>query len=251
MGLSSDSLTHFTPSFKSLERILIDTFKVNYCRETVCAQNGKFDILVPQVSFCDIPFSQIVEHVRKYGGYGIGLSKKWAHKRGLNPVLYVEKNSNLANSFFRSFLKTILKDTKNISQLSPTNKANINILRYMKNFQGDLEREGKKTKKDYRFANEREWRYVLPLDSTYPMLVDCRDKPNSNVKQKKDELNNNFFYRLSFGPDDINYIIIKYERQRDMAIKAIKKIKDVNHDPKTVARLISRIISVEQIKIDF
>jgi len=51
---------------------------------------------IPMVCFCDIPLSQLVSHIDTYGKYGLGMSKEWGIKKGLNPVIYFNKNSLLA-----------------------------------------------------------------------------------------------------------------------------------------------------------
>jgi len=120
------------------------------------------------VAFCDIPFSQIIQHVTSYGSYGIGLSKKWAESKGLNPVLYLEKNSNLASNIVENLYKALKEGSpKNIIEFTLETQKSRDFLRYLKNYQGDLIRSGKITHKDYRFSDEREWRYVLQPSSDY------------------------------------------------------------------------------------
>jgi hypothetical protein len=96
MGLSSNSIIHFTNSKESLIGILNDNFKLFYCKENIIIGNRTFEFAVPMVSFCDIPLSEVKAHIEKYGKYGIGLTKEWAEKQKLNPVLYIEKDSFLS-----------------------------------------------------------------------------------------------------------------------------------------------------------
>ena len=85
MGLSPSTLFHFT-SKSGLKGILKDNFKLKYCLEKINHREKPVEIAIPMVSFCDIKISEIKEHIEKYGYYGIGLSKKWAFEKGLNPV---------------------------------------------------------------------------------------------------------------------------------------------------------------------
>lgn len=252
MGLSSNTITHFTKDLSSLQGILRETFKVKYCREILRSSKGHFDIMVPVVSFCDIPFSQIINHIDSYGTYGIGLSKDWARKHGLNPVLYVDKDSKIANSFYGSFFKMVLSRTRKITDFTIEERRTFDIIRYMKNYQGDLVRENRPTIKDYRFSDEREWRYVLPPEEEkVGIFYNCKGKQMAQIKKIK------FFAnvliedeRLSFGPDDINYIIVSKESERDMILDALPELK-IGHDHRVIKRLSSRIISVDQIRGDF
>lgn len=56
MGLSSNTIIHFTKNFTNLKGILANNFKVSYCREKIISESKEIDYLIPMVSFCDIPF---------------------------------------------------------------------------------------------------------------------------------------------------------------------------------------------------
>ena len=66
------------------------------------------------VSFCDIPLSQIKNHVRQYGNYAVGLSKEWAKKKTICPVLYTHSSASLASNIFSSF--KVYFNNKNINK---------------------------------------------------------------------------------------------------------------------------------------
>ena len=252
MGLSSNSLIHFTKNLNSLNGILKDNFKIRYCRETIYTSKDHRDILVPIVSFCDIPFSQIMAHVNSYGCYGIGLSKSWAEKNGLNPVFYVEKNSSFAASFFNHLFEKITGSKDKFSDLSLEEKYILDVIRYMKNYQGNLNRFEKKTIENYRFSDEREWRFVLNPENKELLIGNLKSlKTQAEIKEAKESLNDKIKdERLYFEPDDINYIIIKKESERNSVIRNLEQVKG-KYPMEQVKRLTSRILSVEQIKTDF
>jgi len=252
MGLSSNSLIHFTKDFSSIKGILTDNFKIRYCREKINTKEDVLDILVPMVSFCDIPFSQIVNHIQSYGCYGVGLSKKWAESKGLNPVLYIDQKSSLGDNFIKQVFKRIVtKEKAKVSDLTLEEKYIFDIFRYMKNYQGDLERHGKKTIKNYRFSDEREWRYVLKPESDLLPFGNCSKLTSDKIiesKRKRNELASK--ERLQFSPDDIAYIIIKKDSEREKLIDELNKIRG-RFLQEELRRLSSRIISTEQILTDF
>jgi hypothetical protein len=252
MGLSSNSIIHFTAKLSNLKGILNDGFDIRYCRETYYSKFKCRDLLVPMVSFCDTPFSQIKEHIKSYGSYGIGLSKKWAEANGLNPVLYLEKNSTLSENILNELYLKIKGENETVDKLSDDDRKAFDVLRYIKNYQGDLKRADKKTIKNYRFSDEREWRYVMNTNlehRLFAMIPDTlsearisRAKKGLNVKIKNQ--------KLKFRPEDISYIIIKSENQRDGVIQALEKANG-EQAHKAVKRLTSRIISSEQLITDF
>jgi hypothetical protein len=252
MALSSNSLIHFTKSITALRGILKDNFKISYCRETIWSKDKRKDLLIPMVSFCDIPFSQIIGHIKNYGSYGIGLKKSWAESKGLNPVLYIEKESSLSYNIVHNIFETIKKDKTRVTELNEKDKFNLDHLRYLKNYQADLVRKDKSVKKNYRFSDEREWRYVIdPLSDCQIFASLDKDVKNEKVAVFKQRLNKKAENeRLLFTPEDISYIIIKKESERDNIIKLLESVNG-KYPHNQVKRLTSRIISVEQLETDF
>src|SRR3989304_3361018 len=105
--LSSETLFHFTDSIIKLKSILKNEFYPRYSLESYPLDPKESSILeigVPMVSFCDIPLSRVKEHVTIYGYYGIGMSKEWAEKKGLNPVLYLYNGSDLSLNIKEMFI---------------------------------------------------------------------------------------------------------------------------------------------------
>src|SRR6266536_130345 len=138
MPLSTNSLFHFTKNKTALHGILKEGFRLKYCLETIETRKGKIKAAVPMVSFCDIPLSQVKEHILKYGRYGIALSKDWGQTRGLNPVLYIDKPSQIGYNL--NFATSKLLEDHFIEDTDSLHKSLADILRYIKNFKGDLVR---------------------------------------------------------------------------------------------------------------
>lgn len=242
MGLSSNAVIHFTDNIEALKGILGNNFKITYCHERILLEDKQIDIMVPMVSFCDMPLSQVKEHIGKYGSYGIGLTKEWAEKQKLNPVLYIEKNSYLSRSI-RKVLDTFLGKHETLDKLKEEEKAILDVTRYMKNYQSDLVRANKPTLKDYRFYDEREWRYVLDYTLTnYPVASPDMSKTTLNNSIKN--------HVLEFEPDDIKYIIIQDESEIKEFLSLLRSAKGkYSHD--IVEALMTKIITSKQIKEDF
>ncbi|MGB1247406.1 MAG: abortive infection system antitoxin AbiGi family protein [Chitinophagales bacterium] len=246
MSLSSNSIIHFTKTSSALKGILQNNFKVKYCHEMINLKNA-LDYAAPMVSFCDIPLSQIKEHVGKYGTYGIGLSKEWAQKNKLNPVIYLQSNPHLANSIDDSYVNIALGKNFEWQKLTEEQKNWLNILRYVKNYEADLSRGGEIIK-NYRFSDEREWRYTPDYRECAEMAINpffYKTEAQKTAMNKKIEN-----LRLNFGPNDIKYIIIEKETEISEFVDILKKSKGTEYSYDDVERLMTRIITSEQIKTD-
>ncbi len=246
MALSSNSLIHFTKTQEALYGIISDGFRVKYCKETFDLYGRDDSVHVPMVSFCDIPFSQIKNHIGDYGTYGIGLSKSWAMRMRLNPVLYIQSNSALANSYYK-MMKILHKKEGEGVIAGDVRASGKEIIRYIKKYEGILERPGKEPRL-YRFSDEREWRYVPEAAESHEMLYTPSEFSKTTAEKANGDLRD---MRLSFDADDINYLVIR----DDSEIKGlIAHLRDVLHDRSTasqIERLFTRIITSEQILGDF
>lgn len=249
MGLSSNTIIHFTNAKESLKGILRDNFKLYFSLEqVVIGGKGPLEFAVPMVSFCDIPLSEVKTHISKYGAYGIGLTKEWAERQKLNPVLYVEKDSFLSRSYLNVYKEYLLDSGKLLTDLDNKEKSIADILRYIKNYQNDLTRGGQ-VYKDYRFSDEREWRYVIDFKENKDFLL---AKSFYDTDEKKKKANNKIEkFRLEFTPNDIKYVIIQNESEIPEFLDLLKTSKGNKYSYNDVERLMTRLITTEQIIGDF
>jgi hypothetical protein len=251
MSLYPDILFHFTQK-EWLYEILRSTFKISYAKEKITGINNSREFAVPMVSFCDLKLSELKTHIEKYGDYGIGLTKEWANKKGLSPVMYINKNSEITDNLTSglSGIYRFLNKIDDINQFDSLNQNYLNILnlyRYIKNYEGELNRPDIKDD-NYRFAEEREWRYVpsIHTKNVQPFI------PVSKIRTKKQkiEFNNSINHlRLSFEPNDIKYLIVKTDKEIQGLIRHLHSVKN-KFNTETLNRLASRILTVEQIKSD-
>jgi Putative abortive phage resistance protein AbiGi, antitoxin len=254
-GRYPNTLFHFTNSRKALFGILAENFQLSYARERIEAGIEIREFAAPMVSFCDLRLSETDEHIASYGRYGIGLTKQWAIAQGLSPVAYWTKEGRLLKNMF-DYMSHYFADLK--SEVDPKKEAMkskhyhnaLDIYRFIKNYDGLLKRNGAKKARPYRFANEREWRYVPPLDepAVQPFL------PISMLQEKgKSHWNATIAHiRLLFEPKDIRYIIVSNESERMAVVDHLKKAthKVMKYGPKEVDRLASRVLTTQQIRDD-
>jgi len=249
MGLSSNTILHTTGK-KEILKILKNLYFIPaYCNERVLAGVKDINAAFPMVSFSDFPVSEL-KYRDSYGRYGIGLTKAWTRRCGLNPVLYVEKKSQLISDYFKQF--NAIKEDMDKNVLNKAwSETVIYLLSYMKNYQGHLRIDRLKIDKpDYRFSDEREWRFVpsrKELEIHKAKLFYTGDYYMSN----KDSCNKKISsIKLPFSIEDINYIIVDKESEVEECIQHITG----NHEGLSTIqshKLCSKIISMTRIKYDF
>ena len=249
MALYPNILFHFTTK-KSLEAILNSTFKVSYARERILGGDILSEFAVPMVSFSDLRLSELKDNIGTYGKFGIGLTKEWAVKQGLNPVMYASQESLFTENFMnglQNFFELIKKSNDTSGKFENAYNNTLNTLRYIKNYKGDLIRPGKKTIPDYVFANEREWRYVPSINENIPSFIPI-DKIQNSIQ--KTAFNKKIGHlRLNFEPDDIKYLIVEKDSDINSLINHLRMAKS-RFSYETVDKLASRILTYEQIEKD-
>lgn len=101
------------------------------------------------VCFTDLPNGIVGKHWRRYGKYAIVLYKEWCNKHKISPILYLRKQGRMTD-----FVRHIY-DADSIT----INKTN--LLAFCKPYCAKYrDKDGKISKENRRFYDEREWRYV-------------------------------------------------------------------------------------------
>lgn len=252
-NISSNSLFHFTSKAEYLIGILEHTFIPRYCYEEITLSDRleRLQVVgaIPMVCFCDISLGQINNHIKTYGSYGIGMTKEWGIKNKLNPLIYINQNSELADSVSKisSSLFNLLCNSCNSDSQNATDEF-FKISKFLKPYSGDFNRN-KELIKNVRFYNEREWRYIPNLNEVDNIVMSKEDFENPiKLAEENNKLSK---YKLSFTPKDIKYIFVKEEKEIHSMIQSLRLIKGQKFDSKTIDILTSKILTTKQIGEDF
>lgn len=271
LSMHGETLFHFTKDFNTLISILDDrAFEAHLSKETLVYINESGNqeelppLLVPMVSFCDYKLSEISHHALNYGYYALGMTKEWAITNKLNPVLYLSENSDIAAGLrsLNKLLENIQKNNAYHNFADDIFKASvkaIEIYAWTKNYQGLLKRNGKNIS-NFRFADDKEWRYVArmwegnsePDDTSLIGAIftiidsmrfipepnpdcsicgkpakECPDHGNAELRSRKDFLDRNYINpqtrKLPFSWCDIRFILVREIADRQKLIKTIKE----------------------------
>jgi len=193
MSFSTDTILHQTDK-KGFYGILNDRkFRLQYCKEVLTGISNGISFYFPIVSFSDIPFSSLNQYLNLYGEYTIGISKNWAKVQSLNPVLYLESKSFLSELMVRE-MGNLTKDFHNQY-----------VQAFVKNYEGPLKTKSK-AYSNYRFSDEREWRYA---PDPYSINFDKFLLPEEEFKDKEEDYRK-FAFKLgpSFWDQELRYLIV-------------------------------------------
>lgn len=257
-NISPNSLFHFTPKLEYLIEIFKRGFQPRYCFEDLKLNDSRsirgFNFGIPMTCFCDISLGQISNHINTYGGYGIGMTKEWGIKKRLNPIIYLNKDSYVAEP-----LSIIAENGLKLNELKDENVRKIggdilnswvSLLMYSKPYSGNFKHQGKEHK-NVKFYNEREWRYIATKkEKSAPHGTLSKEKMENakELEKANDKLKN---YRLRFKAEDIKYIFVKEENEIHRMVSELRKIKSPIYNNKTVDILTSKILTTKQIIEDF
>ena len=297
---SANTLFHFVKEELFLKDILAKKALLpRYCKEDVRylgIKNGNTpyeEIAILQKCFCDIPFHKLTEkfylhgigdayeklkeeeqfkissnntHTSFYGSYGIAFSKEWGESHNLQPVHYINENSDYVKDFQKVFNHSL--NLENLDDLIANDL--LNRLSFMKPVRGIMERKIPMEDNNNtlsinflkNFHDEKEWRYVPSSQN----LDQCKIPPmftNSNKFAFLDRINNisipNSTFEslwLKFELEDIKYIIVPNANSRNSIIKFILElaIEEENHNIDSMMDyyiLISKIIVLDDIRKDW
>ena len=271
----TSSLFHFTKDPGVLLRILETGLVPNYCREDLSYFGRTVNVGVPMISFCDIPLTRTSMFKARYEDYAIGLSKEWALKKQINPILYVnDERILLSLGFLRNYYRTLDDEVKerggsdNSIQINLFSQKSLDGIKAFVNrsnardavysLMGYMKRYISKGPDGNDQSNyiENEWRYVVTgegidwkwtLDE-YKKWRGKGDKPEPSDALKAQ--------KLSFNVGDITHIIVKTESEVHHFVDAILGMKNIGGLDGMLADddrklLLTKIISQEKIEKDF
>ena len=219
--MNKHTLFHFS-DIDSIKLILKDMgFKASYCKETITNSNYitkggiQHDYSIPVVSFTDLTSTSILNYKSTYGNCAIGMNIEWGKKEGLNPVLYLEKNSKISQS-----IAVILSHLKKPGIPKSLDSAATTLMQSIKNYEGSHKNQ------PFNHYEEQEWRFIAITEEnkTYPPYVYTDTEGCDKLKSfnSKPHLKENEFL-LKFEVDDIDCIIIDYEIRKALIIDYFKK----------------------------
>lgn len=276
---SANVLFHFMKKKKYLTDILKRRGIVpRYCEEDM-EYLGIKNVAVLQKCFCDLPIHKLGENIKikldddtkkklskeaqneiyeynthpdYYGTYGIAFAKEWCIKQNLQPVHYINKESDYIQEY-----KTIYKFIWNKDDVEDILCRDIiNRLAYFKPLDGKMKRyiSDQEIYIYKNFCDEQEWRYIpfeKDLQSVKKGAVVAKKRILDNIREINKELESEEYKDiwLKFKYDDIRYIIVPNRSDRIEIIDYINHILEIPENKKYI--LISKILVLDEIRKDW
>ena len=250
---SADALFNFMKEYEHLEDVLRrKMLSPRYCKEDVSYLRieGVDEIAFPMRCFCDINFHKLSEHIFWYGKYAIAFSKEYGINNGVQPITYVNPDSELADDFRIAFGQAL--KNKNHTEEVTTYLKNyiVHQLMYMKPIQGDTWNHLVEEYQPKCLMDESEWRFV-PDVTMYNMkqaITDKSELDKSVLIFQSNALNGREECSLRFSYDEVKYIIIAELAEID---RLEKLFDELNLERSESNRLMSKVIVWDEWKGDF
>lgn len=252
--IQADTLFTFTTELKYLMQMIENSMiSPRYCKEDISyldISNIK-TVAYPMKCFCDINMHRLDEHLAWYGYYGVAFNKAWGMKKGIQPIQYINPDSNLCKDFSIAFTAALKADWEDETEVQHKLKNFLlHEMMYYKPYEGRIKNRntGNTTKKC--FTDECEWRFIPDVTVAGFQQVYYEEKiVNVGVLN---ELSNSMIGRsdisLTFDYADIKYIILKTTEDFK---KFIDEIGGFIESDDVKYQLISKIIIWDNSKGDF
>jgi hypothetical protein len=240
----ANTLFHFTPKFDILTDILKTGFWPRFCREEYeWLVRSRFSLRIPMVCFCDIPLSRIQSHTADYGAFGLGMTRAWGKRKGLNPLVYVKEGSAL----WKEFEKLHLIQGNPAHRNDTLSKAFANLIGFAKPFEGPVNR-GSNPTTNKEFYQECEWRHVLDAGDAGAFFTND-DKTKDT--QLTDLANNaSRKHPLSFDCNDIRYLLVESETYAEQLADFLHTEPALKFSTSECTRLTTRIEVLSSLQED-
>lgn len=197
-----DGLYHCT-TYDSLVAILkSQAFYPSYCLEESSYLRGNPQFAFAMVSFADLRKEEIKGHMKNFSSdVYIKMSKQWAQRHNVSPVVYYSEKSTLSNAIFRRMASQVAEMDQNADLYKSFNLF-MGLLKQYKGHYFD-KKHNTISKNEVCFYLEREWRYLPITQSGEAYFITEEEFYDEKFrKQKRDELIDHG-YVLKFAWDDI------------------------------------------------
>lgn len=231
-------LIHMTQTWEVLKKILSEGFRPSYCEETISNDTESKLACFPMISVSNVTMDFAISYQKSYGTLGVVLTKEWGEENGFNPVLYLEKKSDLTNDIVSNFkhivgpskdeLRRIVNYTYEDTREYLT-RQQIKIFAYSKNYDGDLVRNKILVSKKYPFGMEREWRRIIKDEMVPYFLVG-----DEEISKKKEYNQLIEGLRIDFKIEHLKGIIIETEWQLNEVKEIVCKKFNLKDFPKNI-----------------
>lgn len=183
--------------------------------QILCCEWSRRCLWIPKYGWA-VALEKNNTHFAYYGEYAVAFSKSWGEGKHLQPVHYLNKDSQYAKDFSALF-ERILQENDIPEEYS---QDVINRLAYIKPLRGIMKRRIIRSDSSSatveickNFHDEREWRYVPNPDvltalNTASIIANPHIIPLANEISKGLEQETYRKLWLDFSYDDIRYIIV-------------------------------------------
>lgn len=247
---TADTLFNFMGERSHLEQSIKNKkISARYCKENIEYLGLEIkEIAFPMKCFCDINMHKLGEHLSWYGYYGIAFSKQWGMKQRIQPIQYINPDSDLCRDFGIAFKDALESDDQEHETLRDYLALQ---LMYWKPYSGIFKNRitGKESPKC--FTDECEWRFVadvsrLDMDE---IITDSEQMSEGALTLMSDSLDGKDEASINFEYEDIKYIILEDVSAYHAFFAFIRDLKNITEVQKQL--LISKILVWSEAKGDF
>lgn len=247
---SANTLFNFMKEFEYLKSVL-QTMEIfpRYVIEDInyMGISSIKNIAIPMTCFCDIKLHSISHHSKYYGHYGIGLDKSISKKINIQPIIYLNDNSNLSKTYIN-----ILKNSLDLDNSKDVPDEYLNIiaefLRSIKPLHGSMPRNGNIDIKN--FHDENEWRYIPELEEKMPdMISDEHMLTQKALQTLNSSLLHSKIAGIKLSINLIKYLFVHRAQEKTALLKFIDEEMELSQIDKLT--LSSKIIVFEEMDGDW
>lgn len=246
---TADTLFNFVKERKFLEdAIRSKKLSARYCKENIeYLHLGIKEIAFPMKCFCDINMHKLEEHLSWYGYYGIAFSKKWGMEQGIQPLQYINPESELCKEYGLAFKDALRNNDKEYQKLRDYIALQ---LMYLKPHSGPFKNRITGRPQNKCFTDECEWRFVADVTALEmeEIITDPIKMAEGVLLLMSNSLNGREEASLSFEYKDIKYIILEDISDYNAFLEFIENL-DIENEYKKL--LISKLLVWSEAKGDF